>query len=160
MFSSYSEKMFRGSNITIEEFENIQKALSEKNDEYPKVIVSSRAFLSFSLLEDETIQDFIFNKNGCYNVLYVINKPNEIDFEILTNANICHYSFYYVEQEILFFLFSSFEGFEIESCQKFAKQCCKIDLEYLGKYKPKIKIQYTHKPFFKFINSKTQFKKI
>ena len=35
MFSSYSEKMFRGSNITIEEFENIQKALSEKNDEYP-----------------------------------------------------------------------------------------------------------------------------
>ncbi len=27
MFSHYSEKMFRGSNITIEEFENIQKAL-------------------------------------------------------------------------------------------------------------------------------------
>ena len=124
------------------ELEKIQKALLEKNEEYPKVIIFSRSFLSFSANEEVAIE-YIRYKNDSYGVLYEIQKPNEMDIELCTNADIQKLSYFYNESEILFLPFSSFEVVKIELINKYGKEFYKIDLEYL-----KIKIKYIHQPFF------------
>ncbi len=160
-FEPYSEgKLYRGSCIKKIELENIQKALLEKNEEYPKVIISSRAFLSFSTNEEVAFDFIRYNKKDSYPVLYEIQKPNKMDIEFCTNANIQKLSDFFSESEILFFPFSSFEIVKIEKTNnKNGKKIYKIDLEYLGKYKFKIKMKYIHQPFFLFIENHTQYYK-
>ena len=152
--SYFSKQLYRGSNIEKSEFDRLNKIIKNKNN-FPKLIVFSRAFLSFS--EDISVAlQFINKKKNCYEILYEIEKPkSQLDISLCSNADIGKITFFNDEKEILFFPGSIFEVINIEEKERIKK----IKLCYLGKYKKQIKIKYLHNNCFQYMNSNTKFYK-
>jgi len=150
----YNKNIYRGSTITKEELDKIKNMLSRKdNSGFPKAIVYSRCFLSFS--EEERQALFYARKTEVdnikyFNVLYILEKMDikNIDINNISNASIKEYSRYKSEKEVLIFPFSCFEVIRIgDDEEDKTKDYLKIYLKYLGNYGNLIKEQVGDKLF-------------
>ena len=149
----FSEKLYRGTNISKNEFDKLNNIFKTKQKDFPKIIVFSRAFLSFSK-DKNTALGFINNSMiNYYKILFEIEKTNsKLDISLCSNADIRKMSIY-DEEEIIFFPGSTFEVKIIDDVNEIKK----ITLVYLGKYKKLIKKKYLHNNFFKLIKYDSKF---
>jgi hypothetical protein len=123
--------LYRGSYISIDEIKKIKVYLNKKKPNLPGAIVFSKSFLSFS-------KDINIANQFLSNVLYVLEKDDNMNYNLSTHTDIENISFYKKEKEVLFFPFSSFEIKEINEKIKENKTIYEIKLLYLGKYLKKI----------------------
>ena len=136
-----NEKLYRGSLINIKEINYIKESLQNKKKDIPGCICFNKAFFSTSL-KKETALIFIQSNDkpikDVINVLFIIEKKEELDEENATNFDAREYSYYGDEGEIIFFPFSCFEVVEIKKNNEYKFEFCEIYLSYIGKYKDKI----------------------
>ena len=128
--------LYRGTNLLKKEIEIIKKYLKKKLKDLPGAIVFSRAFLSFSK-EKKIAENFLKNNNNnkdLCKVLFILDKDENIDYNLGTHADIEKISFYPNEREVLFFPFSTFEIKEIKEEKINNENIYFIKLLYLGKY--------------------------
>ena len=149
----YKNKLYRGSHISKKELEKLKKKL-EKKKEFPKVIVYSRCFLSFSEKID-VAQQFLLNREGDNNtekILYEIEeiKNENIDKNTLSNCSLKNISYNKEEEEVLFFPFSCFEVVDIKTLEYPSLTGYRILLKYLGRYGNIIKEEFREN-FFEHI---------
>ena len=128
--------LYRGSKIANSEIEKIKENMGKKIEGLPSTIAFSKSFLSFS---KEKKQAEKFYKSGKINqglsrVLYVLEKDDEIGYNLATHGDLREVSFFPDEQEVLFFPFSSFEIKDIKEIQIENEAGYEIKLLYLGKY--------------------------
>ena len=139
------KKLYRGATIMEDEYKNIIEFLSKNKDkEFPKLIVFTRCFLSFS--KNKIVADGFLKKNQIQNnggndqkilpVFYKSDKMNDnyIDLNCISNTSISEYSKYPIEEEVLFFPFSCFEITKIKEKENECGKYKKIYLKYLGAY--------------------------
>ena len=162
----YKKTLFRGALISkkeleklMEKFENYNNIKKEKNQEFPKVIVYCRSFLSFSERED-VANNFLFyntNKDDTEKIIYEIQEieNNDIDENTLSNCSVKDFSQIKTEEEVLLFPLSCFEIIEIKKKVPPALEKYRIILKYLGKYGNPIREQLGDN-FFEYI-IKTKF---
>ena len=136
-------KLYRGSQVSIKEIEEIQN--HEKIfDNLPNHIVFSKVFLSFS--KDIKIAKYFLeqckpNKNLC-KVLFIIEErkiDNKIEYSLDTHTALEKVSFFNNEREVLFFPFSSFGIKKIEEKNINNENIFEIILDYLGKHLKELK---------------------
>ena len=107
--------LYRGAKLKKKEIEKIKEYLNEKKEGLPGAIVFSKTFLSFSKSLD-IAKGFLIeqkNDNELNKALFILEKDNNIDYNLSTHADIEKLSFYPGEKEVLFLPFSSFEIKEI-----------------------------------------------
>ena len=163
----YKKTLFRGSLISkkeleklIKKFENNIKIQKEKNQEFPKVIVYSRSFLSFSEKAD-VAKVFALLKHEhndkLEKIVYEIQeiKNDELDENTLSNCSLKEFSQNKTEEEVLLFPLSCFEIIEIIKKEPPALEKYRIILKYLGRYGNPIREQLGAN-FFEYIK-KTKF---
>ena len=102
--SSSEHFLFRGSLINKIEIDKIKKYQNLEN--FSKVVVFSKAFLSFSEIEKEAEKYCIGADNSKVECLFILENNSINSHE--SNANIQNFSSYSAEKEILFFPGSSF----------------------------------------------------
>ena len=128
--------LYRGSKISNEEVKIIKFYLSKKIKNLPGAIVFSKSFLSFSK-EKEVAEGYLSYENENKNlskVLYILEKDDNIGYNLSTHGDIEKISYFPNEREVLFFPFSSFEIKEIKEIYIGEEKGYKIKLLYLGKY--------------------------
>ena len=128
--------LYRGSLISNEEIEKIKNNLNKKVENLPSSIAFSKTFLAFSK-KREIAESFIkqINKNKNFSkVIYILEKDDNIGFNLSTHGDIEKISYYPKEREVLFFPFSSFEVKGIKEINKGKEKRYEIKLLYLGKY--------------------------
>ena len=147
--SSVTDKiLYRGGIISKIEFEKLKKKINEKkmreenNEQFPKVIVYSRCFLSFS--ENKDVADYFLidrrinqKEDKFESVLYEIEKMDNkenIDLNTLSNCSLKSFSNTKCEAEVLFLPFSCFEVNDLKLEQNNNHAYYKIYLKYLGRY--------------------------
>ena len=128
--------LYRGSKITNIEIKQIYDNKGKKIEGLPSTIAFSKSFLSFSKIKERAIE---FLKRGKINnnlsrVLFVLEKDDNIGYNLATHGDLKDVSIYPNEQEVLFFPFSSFEIKEIKEIKIGNEKCYEIKLLYLGKY--------------------------
>ena len=134
----FTEKkmLYRGARLSNEEFEILNKFYENrkinKKEFEPSYLMYSRTFLSFTQEENKTYQ-FLTSKEGTKTIIFRLN--NNLDNEILSNADLIEISDIPEEKEVLFFPFSAFILTDIS---KKNEKVYYIDLEYLGIYKHNI----------------------
>ena len=128
--------LYRGAKISIEEINKIKDYLNNKKEGLPSSIVFSKSFLSFSkskgvaeeyLNIENTNQDLL-------KILFILEKDDNIGYNLSTHGDIERLSFFPTEREVLFFPFSSFEIKNLKEIQKGKEKIYEIRLLYLGKY--------------------------
>ena len=128
--------LYRGSKISNEEINKIKNHLNKKIEGLPSSIVFSKSFLSFS--KDKNIaEQFLQGENKNKNiskVLFILEKDDNIGYNLSTHGDIEKISFYPNEREVLFFPFSSFEIKNIKELNINNEKIYEIKLLYLGKY--------------------------
>ena len=99
--------LYRGSKISKDEIKLIRNYLNKKLDDLPGVIIFSKSFLSFTK-EKATAQSFMQssnkNKNLC-KVLYVLEKDDNIGYNLSTHCDIEKISVFPNEREVYFYRF-------------------------------------------------------
>ena len=82
--------LYRGTRLLNKEIEIIQKYIKNKKEGLPGAIVFSKAFLSFS--KDRKIAENFLNtqqnNNELNKVLFILEKDNNIDYNLSTHADI------------------------------------------------------------------------
>ena len=110
----------------------IQYYKNKKIKGLPSSIVFSKSFLSFS--KDKKIEDYFLsfeNKNkDLSKVLFILEKDDNIGYNLSTHADIEKISFFPNEKEILFFPFSSFEIKDIKEINQGNEKIYEISLLY------------------------------
>ena len=134
---SNDKLLYRGGKISHKEIEDIKKYMKDKIQGLPSSIVFSKSFLSFS--KDKTVaNEFLSRDNNNINlckVLFVLEKDDNIEYNLSTHADIEKLSFFPGEREVLFFPFSSFEIKDIKETTIIGNERgYEIRLLYLGKY--------------------------
>ena len=144
-----NKKLYRGAIISVNEYKNIIEFLNKKEDkEFPKLIVFSRCFLSFS--ESDIVADEFLKKaqkkninrdNKIFNIFYIVDEisDNNLDLNCLSNTSISEYSKYPIEEEVLIFPFSCFEITKVKDKNNEYGDYKEIYLKYLGRYGEEIK---------------------
>ena len=92
-------------------------------------------FLSFTKERDVALE-FIhpnYYKN-LTNVLFVLEKDNDVGYNLSTHCDLENLSYFPGEKEVLFFPFSSFEIKDIKEIELKGEKGYEIKLLYLGKY--------------------------
>ena len=133
---SNSNLLYRGSKIANEEINKIKNYLNLKKEGLPGSIVFSKSFLSFSK-EKNMAEKFLKDENKNNNlskVLFILEKDENIGYNLSTHGDIEKISFYPNEKEVLFFPFSSFEIKNIKEINFNNENIYEIKLLYLGKY--------------------------
>ena len=133
--------LYRGSKISDIEITKIKHYLKEKKPYLPASIVFSRSFLSFSKDRGEA-ELFLYISNnipGLSKVLYILEKDENLGYNLSTHGDIENISFYANEKEVLFFPFSSFEIKNLNINYSGKETVYEIRLTYLGKYLEDIK---------------------
>jgi len=126
--------LYRGSKISNEEVKKIESFLNNKIENLPGAIVFSKSFLSFSK-EKGIAEKYLKNENkNLSKVLYILEKDDNIGYNLSTHADIEIISYFPGEKEVLFFPFSSFEIKEIKETNIGEEKEYEIRLLYLGKY--------------------------
>ena len=166
----FNKKFYRGGKISKIELEKLMKKLEDKKikeekeeiceknlQEFLKVIVYSRSFLSFS--ENFEVAKFFYVKSlpndNTEKIIYEIEKIKEnenIDPNTFSYCSIKQFSEIDNEEEVLFFPFSCFEVTEIKNEEINNESYKTMKLKYLGKYGHIIKEQLGE-DFFKEIES-------
>ena len=102
----------------------------------PGAIVFSKSFLSFT--KDRNIVTKYLNfkneNNNLFKVLYILEKDDNIDYNLSTHGDIENLSCFPNEKEVLFFPFSTFEIKDIKEIKIEDEIRYEIKLLYLGKY--------------------------
>ena len=134
-----SNILYRGAKIRIKEIEDIKEYIKTKKEDLPSSIVFSKSFLSFS--KNRFIAEKFLNSQNNQNddknlskVLFILEKDNNIEYNLTTHADIENISFFQEEREVLFFPFSSFEIKDINETNIGDEKRYEIKLLYLGKY--------------------------
>ena len=154
----FNKKFYRGGIISKNELEKLKKKLEDKKikeenekkceknlQEFLKVIVYSRTFLSFSENLD-VAKIFYYTSlpnDNTEKIIYEIEEIREnenIDPNTFSYCSIRQFSEITIENEVLFFPFSCFEVTEIEN-EENINESKKMKLKYLGKYGDIIKEQ-------------------
>ena len=102
----------------------------------PSSIVFSKSFLSFSK-DKKVAEQFLKDKNKIENiskVLFILEKDDNIGYNLSTHGDIEKISFFPNEKEVLFFPFSSFEIKNLKEININNEKIYEIQLLYLGKY--------------------------
>ena len=132
-----SKELYRGTKISNKEIKNIKDYLGHKKEGLPGSIVFSKSFLSFSKNKDIALH-FLNQDNNVYEnlskVLFILEKDDNLEYSLLTHADIEKLSIFPHEEEVLFFPFSSFEIKKIEEKYIKGEKRYEIILLYLGKY--------------------------
>ena len=141
--------IYRGCILNFEEIKNLEKYQNYNRNNYPKVLLYSRCFLSFSKnrkIAENFIIDYYYkiinneNRNTLTQVLFIIEGLNKI-IKYLSNCDMEKISDFRKEREILFFPYSSFivEDIKKSTIKDFKTNIeipiREITLSYLGKYK-------------------------
>ena len=133
--------LYRGARLSNTEIDIIKKYLHDKIKGLPGAIVFSKTFLSFS--KDKKIAENYLkhqeNKDELKKVLFILEKDNNLDYDLSTHADIEKISFYPNEKEVLFLPFSSFEIKGIKKAIINNEIAYEIELLYLGKYIKELK---------------------
>ena len=110
--------------------------MKKKIEGLPSTIAFSKSFLSFSKKKEQAEKFYKSGKinQGLSRVLFVLEKDDEIGYNLATHGDLREVSFYPKEQEVLFFPFSSFEIKNIKQIQIENEAGYEIKLLYLGKY--------------------------
>ena len=127
--------LYRGTKISKLEIEKIKDNIKNKIENLPGLIAFSKPFLSFTK-EREVATRFIspnYN-NNLTNVLFVLEKDNDVGYNLSTHCDLENLSFFPGEKEVLFFPFSSFEIKDIKEIELGGEEGYEIRLLYLGKY--------------------------
>ena len=148
-----TEKLFRGSKISKEEFKDIQAKFNLIHDkkEFPKLIVFSRSFLSFSKKKEIANLFIKGHDKDFYSILYIIQEINNIEDikNHISNADIKDFSKLPIESEVLLFPFSCFEITDIKE-KNTSKIDYEINLKYLGSFSKLIEKQIDRNYFDNF----------
>ena len=115
---------------------NEKEKYCKKIEGLPSSIVFSKSFLSFSK-EKKIAENFLRGENKNTNlskVLFVLEKDDNIGYNLSTHGDIEKISFFPNEREVLFFPFSSFEIKGITEKNIENESIYEIKLLYLGKY--------------------------
>ena len=132
------KRLYSAGFLENDEILKIENFLENKKKNLPFAkfaIVFSKLFLSFSKDKNEAEKFFIINKPK--NVLITVDKDDNIQYSLLTHADIEEFSFFPNEKEVLFFPFSAFEIKNFYWNPK--DQRYEMHLDYLGKYLKKFK---------------------
>ena len=128
--------LYRGGRLSREEINKINNYMKIKIEGLPSSIVFSKAFLSFS--KDEKIAERFLNydikDNDFFKVLFILEKDDNIGYNLSTHGDIENISFNAFEKEVLFFPFSSFAIKDIKEKNLGKYKRYEIKLLYLGKY--------------------------
>ena len=128
--------LYRGATITRQEIKTIQENLNNKIENLPGLIVFCRPFLSFSK-ERNVAENFLspVNNGGNFvNVLFILEKDDNVGYNLSTHCDLENVSYYQDEREVLFFPFSSFEIKSLKEVEIRGIDAYEIKLLYLGKY--------------------------
>ena len=133
---SNSNLLYRGAKIANEEINKIKNYLNLKKEGLPGSIVFSKSFLSFSKEKNmaEKFLKYENKNNNLSKVLFILEKDENIGYNLSTHGDIEKISFYPNEKEVLFFPFSSFEIKNIKEINFNNENIYEIKLLYLGKY--------------------------
>ena len=128
--------LYRGSKISKVEIDKIKNYLNKKIENLPGLIVFSKPFLSFSKERDVAFDFLKFSNcdNNLAKVLFVLEKDDNVGFNLSTHCDLENLSYYEYEKEVLFFPFSSFEIKEIKEITISEEKGYEMRLLYLGKY--------------------------
>ena len=139
-FSSYII-LYCASTISTDDLNKIKYNMKNKINNLPSTVTYTKSFLSFTKDKNiaEGILNSINNKSYFSKVLYIIDKDENINYNLSTHSNIENISFFPNDKEVLFFPFSSFEVKEINEINKSNEIIYEIKLSYLGKYLEEIK---------------------
>ena len=128
--------LYRGSKISNDEIIKIKEYINKKIKGLPSSIVFSKSFLSFT--KDKNIADYFLsfknNNKNLSKVLFILEKDDNIGYNLSTHGDIEKISFIPNEREVLFFPFSSFEIKDIKEVYNGNENIYEIKLLYLGKY--------------------------
>ena len=130
---SYNKEIYRCSKLSKDEFIKIEAKFKEsKNSKYPKIIVFSRSFLSYST-DKKQAKKFRGSNEVTFCIFYIIEEiENKQNTErLVSNACIEELSNYKEEKEVLVFPFSCFEIVSIKEI-KADDIDYEIRLKYLG----------------------------
>ena len=133
---SSNKKLFRGSKISSDEINKIKGYLKKKVKNLPGSIVFSKSFLSFSK-NINLAESFISKENKDKNlskVIFILEKDDNIGYNLSTHGDIEKISFFKEEEEVLFFPFSCFEIKDIQEIKIGSEMGYQIKLLYLGQY--------------------------
>ena len=126
--------LYRGSKISNNEIDKIKNYLSNKIKGLPGAIVFSKSFLSFTKKKSIAVS-FLSNKiKNLSEVLFILEKDDNLDYNLSTHGDIEKISYFSYEQEVLFFPFSSFEIKELKEINIGIEKRYEMKLLYLGKY--------------------------
>ena len=133
---SSDNMLYRGTLITSIEIEKLKKNFEKTIEGLPNTIVFSKCLLSFSK-EKKVAEKFFSIKsynNDLVRILFVLEKDDDIGYDLSTNCDIEKISAYENEKEVLFLSFSAFEVKEIKEIKIENEIAYEIKLLYLGKY--------------------------
>ena len=124
---SMDKILYRGAKMSNDEIKKIINYIKHK-----KFIVFSKPFLSFH--KDKHIaEQFIKNiDKNLSSVLFIIEKDDDIQYNLSTHCDMERVSTYPMEKEVLFFPFSSFEIKDIKQIHLNNEKLYEIKLLYLG----------------------------
>ena len=130
-------ELYRGSQISNNEIENLKNYCKKKLKHLPGAIVFSRSFLSFSknkAVAEKFLKNINIYNNNLSKVLFILEKDDSIGYDLSTHCDIEKLSFLPNEKEVLFLPFSSFAIKEINEINWHNDKIYEIKLLYLGKY--------------------------
>ena len=132
---SNTKKLFRCSKISKKEIKKIRTKFNSIHDkkEFPKLIVFSRSFLSFSTKKEIANNFGGGHDKDFYSILFIIQEINNIENikNQVSNADIKDFSKIATENEVLLFPFSCFEISDIKE-ENTHRIDYEINLKYLG----------------------------
>ena len=110
--------------------------MDKKVKDLPSSIVFSKSFLSFTKDKKKANNYLNFNNKNknLSKVLFILEKDDNIGYNLSTHGDIEKISFFPNEREVLFFPFSSFEIKDIKETTLGNDKRYEIKLLYLGKY--------------------------
>ena len=132
-----NNELYKYTKMSNDEMGIIKKYLEQKIENSPGPIMFSKSFLLFT--KDKNIADeYLVNENIDKNfskVLFVLEKDENIGYNLATHCDIENIAFFPEQKEVLFFPFSCFEVKDIKEINiGEVVKGYEIHLLYLGKY--------------------------
>ena len=128
--------LYRGSKISNDEMIKIKNYIEKPIKGMPGTIAFSRSFLSFQKYRQVAEKFLKFGKanKNLLNVLFILEKDDNMDYNLMTHCDMETVSLYPKEGEVLFFPFSCFEIKDIKEMKIYNEKIYEIRLLYLGYY--------------------------
>ena len=131
------EKVFyRGSKLTNLEINKIKDYLLKKIKDLPCSILFVKTFMEFTKNKDIALKFLQFeNKDNYFSkVLFILEKDDNLGYNLSTHCDLEQESYYQAEKPVLFFPFSAFEIKYIKEMNIGKEKGYEIRLFYLGRY--------------------------